>query len=127
MNSSYLETAETSEFTKLEDKSFVNQFIDTKGKFWERNSFIEPYVENFGRQAVNLCKNLPKIEPEQPEESFLEKKIFIKYEGCEDTTINNESNKAIIPKIEAESFEEDIKTIKNEHINDGNKWLQGSM
>ncbi|KAL3271180.1 hypothetical protein HHI36_021677 [Cryptolaemus montrouzieri] len=133
MDFSYTETSVTtpkSECTELEDKSFVNQFIDAKGKIWERNNFIESYEENSEEQTNNSYKFvMPKVESGQTEESLLvktetglkdffdgERKIsdqefHIKSEPCEDEEIDYDENGAVIPNIKSELSEEDSETL----------------
>ncbi|KAL3271190.1 hypothetical protein HHI36_021686 [Cryptolaemus montrouzieri] len=142
MDVSYIETAQTSNFIKLEDKSFVHQFIDAKGKIWERNNFKETFEETICGQTNDSYKlNLAKIESQQTEEYFsvgsetvskefidVERKIFdqevvIKCEPIEDVEIDDE-NRTVIS--EADLSEEDSKTVLHELI-DGKNWYDGSI
>ncbi|KAL3271201.1 hypothetical protein HHI36_021697 [Cryptolaemus montrouzieri] len=140
MEFSYMESAETSKLNELEDKSFINQFIEADGKIWERNNFIESHDVSFINQTHNSFKyHLPKIEPGYTEECFSVKKEtgskeftdgkkkisdqegFMKYECFEDTQAEKDENRVAIPEIEAELFKEDNKSIVHQLI-DGKKW-----
>ncbi|KAL3271194.1 hypothetical protein HHI36_021690 [Cryptolaemus montrouzieri] len=139
MDFSYMETAESSELNEIDDKSFINQFIDADRKIWERNNFIESYDLSNSKQTHNLDKfHLPKIEPGQTEEccsvkresdeerKILDQEVFMKYECGEDIPADKDGNREATPHIEIELFEEDSESIEHEII-DGKKCHEGSM
>ncbi|KAL3271185.1 hypothetical protein HHI36_021681 [Cryptolaemus montrouzieri] len=140
MDFSYIEATQTSELTEPEDKSFVNEFIDAKGKIWERNNFLDTYdVNNSGRTNTAFKFDLPKFESGPTEEclsvkreidskQFIDKEIkisdeevFIKYEHYVDVKTDNDGNRAIISEIEVDLFEEDNKTMVHKLI-DRESW-----
>ncbi|KAL3271195.1 hypothetical protein HHI36_021691 [Cryptolaemus montrouzieri] len=139
MDFSYMETGESSELNEIDDKSFINQFIDADRKIWERNNFIESYDLSNSKQTHNLDKfHLPKIEPGQTEEccsvkresdeerKILDQEVFMKYECGEDTQADKDGNRETTPHIEIELFEEDSESIEHEII-DGKKCHEGSI
>ncbi|KAL3271209.1 hypothetical protein HHI36_021705 [Cryptolaemus montrouzieri] len=142
MDFSKSETTQICDFNEIEDKSFVNQFIDAEGKIWQRNALIETYKENCNGQTNNSYgTDLVKIEPEQHEEVFLQNKtvmdelvdcerkifdggIFIKNESCKNN--GSDENEVVIPKVEAKLYEEDGKIMVHQNI-DAKNWHEKSV